>query len=859
MKARKITNADFVHLHNHTEYSSFDGLNKVSEFPKAAAEKGFKALAMTDHGNIGGAFKFMRQCVEVGIKPIIGSEFYLSKDRHVHFTTKKDSRGRVLEEGQTDGRKGNRHLVLIAKNWKGYQNLCRLSQASWVEGYYRDPRIDLDLLYDHSEGLICSSACFYGHQLVSTGRGLVRIDKLNLSDVIYSLNGKATKPSSLTTRYFSGKMYQIESKGHFGNINCTEDHQIYVWNNEENRFEWTRSEHLDQNKHRLTTSCPVLPIEYSKVNLWNMVDTNFSTKTRKFHNIHQNELYIDDELCYLFGLYIAEGGMSKFGGKVSWTFHIKEMNLANDVAHIIKKKFGLESIIRQRPENTRVDVEVISEEVRRLIETFCGRRSTGKFVHSYLRSLPRSMIEQILRGAFLGDGSYEIRKTAIGNDTSKFTYASVSRSLIDHIRQMSLSLGFIVSCTSNPPERVDKNNVRHRKSYYLYAYGDHGDFCKSLMNNCPNYSILSNNNFNKTYSIKMDHLGNNFLILPIKSIQYKTVESLKVFCLYEETTNAFHADGFVVHNCLSSVINANLLHGRYDQAKKAGTILKDIFKDDFYLEVMYHGIDAEGAIVPDVIKLSEELGCKCICTNDCHYCEKCQGKSQELLMAMSTSRCLTDPKHIHFPHDEFYLKSAQEMAKVFGTKPELLLNTNLVADKIDTNDIMDNLTGKMRLPRFNIPEGFKTPYDYLEKLAIDGLKALGWDNSQKHVERLQMELNDVRIVWENNRYDFATYFLIVRDYIRASQERGILTGCGRGSGFGSVLLRCLGITYGPDPLAYGLLWERFLGFDSKYFVSERDFGIDDEVEAKNAVLDVNNSIFDDDRDVEDDLGGVDRY
>ena len=72
MKARKITNADFVHLHNHTEYSSFDGLNKVSEFPKAAAEKGFKALAMTDHGNIGGAFKFMQQCNDAGIKPIVG-------------------------------------------------------------------------------------------------------------------------------------------------------------------------------------------------------------------------------------------------------------------------------------------------------------------------------------------------------------------------------------------------------------------------------------------------------------------------------------------------------------------------------------------------------------------------------------------------------------------------------------------------------------------------------------------------------------------------------------------------------------------------------------------------------------------
>jgi DNA polymerase-3 subunit alpha len=169
MNKRRITNADFCHLHNHTEFSSFDGLNKIGSdekdgkvvrygFPMLARKMGFQALAMTDHGTIGGALKFMNECTrpakdEKGneikpIKPIIGCEFYLSKNRLSH----------SIEE-QPDGRKGTRHLLLLAKNWTGYQNLCRLSQESWNNLYHKDPRIDIELLYKYHEGLILSSAC----------------------------------------------------------------------------------------------------------------------------------------------------------------------------------------------------------------------------------------------------------------------------------------------------------------------------------------------------------------------------------------------------------------------------------------------------------------------------------------------------------------------------------------------------------------------------------------------------------------------------------------------------------------------------------------------------------------------------
>ena len=286
--------------------------------------------------------------------------------------------------------------------------------------------------------------------------------------------------------------------------------------------------------------------------------------------------------------------------------------------------------------------------------------------------------------------------------------------------------------------------------------------------------------------------------------------------------------------CLSSIVNANLLAGRYDKAKRICSIFKDMFKEDLFLEVQYHGIDSERIIIPDIIKLSKELNLLMVCSNDSHYLEKSHAKSHEVLLCMSSSRCLSDPKHLSFPYDEFYMKSADEMGKMFGDIPQCIYNTIALAERINSDDINKNLFGGMRLPDIDIPKEFETnvkfegQYNYIVKLAQDGMKAKGWDKSQKHIDQLNKELNDIRVAWENNGYDFATYFLIEYTIINEAKKRGILTGPGRGSGFASVLLHCLGIAYGCDPINYDLIWERFLGFDHKKFIKESDFGFKDE-------------------------------
>ncbi len=317
-----------------------------------------------------------------------------------------------------------------------------------------------------------------------------------------------------------------------------------------------------------------------------------------------------------------------------------------------------------------------------------------------------------------------------------------------------------------------------------------------------------------------------------------------------------HSEGVMCGSaCLSSVINVNLMHGKYDRAKHICGLLNEIFDGNFFLEVMFHGIREEREIIPLIFKLSSELSIPVVCTNDSHYIMNDQGESQEVLLCMSQQRCVKDPDRLRFGHMEFYLKSAQEMARMFGKAPHSLYNSLALAERIDTKDIERHLFGGMRLPKFNIPPEHKNAYDYLCSLAWEGMERVGWDKSKDHIETLKMELNDVKVAYDANNYDFSTYFLIVRDYIQDAKKQGVLVGCGRGSGYASVLLRCLDITYGVDPLKYGLLWERFLGFDDLKFIKETDFGFEEDlVQAA-----VEKSDLEADRELEEDLGGVDRY
>jgi len=140
--------SDFVHLHNHSEFSLLDGLQKMKNMVEYAKELGMSALAITDHGNMFGTIKFYKICKDLGIKPIIGCEIYITK--------------RSLKDKDATQDKDYNHLILLAENETGYKNLMKIVTVANLEGYYYKPRTDLALLEKYHEGLICLSACVNG-------------------------------------------------------------------------------------------------------------------------------------------------------------------------------------------------------------------------------------------------------------------------------------------------------------------------------------------------------------------------------------------------------------------------------------------------------------------------------------------------------------------------------------------------------------------------------------------------------------------------------------------------------------------------------------------------------------------------
>ena len=142
--------SEFVHLHNHSDYSLLDGAQRIDQLVNTIDDLNMDAVALTEHGNMFSVLPYYKQAKNAGIKPIIGCEIYVAVG------------SRFEKKSRSDGGWGNNHLILLAQNFTGYKNLMKLVTAGYLEGFYYRPRIDMDLLREYSDGLICMSACLKG-------------------------------------------------------------------------------------------------------------------------------------------------------------------------------------------------------------------------------------------------------------------------------------------------------------------------------------------------------------------------------------------------------------------------------------------------------------------------------------------------------------------------------------------------------------------------------------------------------------------------------------------------------------------------------------------------------------------------
>ncbi len=261
----------------------------------------------------------------------------------------------------------------------------------------------------------------------------------------------------------------------------------------------------------------------------------------------------------------------------------------------------------------------------------------------------------------------------------------------------------------------------------------------------------------------------------------------------------------VLSGCPKGVIAESVLRGDYRGAKEWVAKLRDIFGDRFFLEVQDVGIQENEAINKALLEFSKHFAIPLVATNDVHYVNPGDHELQEILMAISQGKKISDRDRFVITSTQLYMASAEEMLKKFSWMPEAVKNTLLVAEMANVKLELDPT--KLKLPPYEIPEMYESEFAYLKAVAVKGLeeriKNLPESEKERYRERLNYELSVIE------RTGFAGYFLIIWDLVKASRGMGVKVGPGRGSAAGSLVLYSLGITQ-IDPLKYDLLFERFL-------------------------------------------------
>ena len=305
----------------------------------------------------------------------------------------------------------------------------------------------------------------------------------------------------------------------------------------------------------------------------------------------------------------------------------------------------------------------------------------------------------------------------------------------------------------------------------------------------------------------------------------------------KDIVKKYKDDLIVLSGNLYGEIPSKILNVGENQAEESLKWWKDIFGNDFYLEIMRHGQENEDRVNEVLIKFSKKHKVKIIPTNNCFYINKEDANAHDILLCVKDGEKQSTPIgrgrgfRYGLPNQEYYFKSGNEMKLLFQDLPEIFSNIERLIDKIDVYE----LSREVLLPKFLIPNNFKCNLNDEKEIENEYLKHLTHEGAKKCYKKITNELSE-RINFElevirNSGYP--GYFLIIQDLIKAAREMGVSVGPGRGSAAGSVVAYCLEITK-IDPIKYDLLFERFLNPDR---VSMPDIDIDFDDEGRNKVID----------------------
>lgn len=663
--------SDFVHLHVHTEYSILDGINRIKDLPSQVKAMGQTALAITDHGNVSGSYKFFKSARKAGIKPIIGMEaYYTVTDRHA-------------KEKDEDGN-NYYHMVLLAKNGTGLQNLYKLSSRAYTEGMYHKPRIDDELLGDLNEGLMATSACLGSRssQLILKGRKqeafklldhhasifedrffielqlhedeeqqtvnkvLMELAKLRKWPIVLTndclLPGQPimTNTGAKPVETISKKDMVLTHKGRYRQVVVPVAREI---------DETVYRLGLKQSKKELclTGEHPVQVADLNGKTEWKkakeVIVGDFLTFPRQ--KLVKNNIYvkeasicteIDQDLAWMLGWFAAEGSTwkNRNGDRYGFNFalSLQEKQIATRIQSIIKNKFSYEPKVHIR--KNWIEVRGYNHCIALFLAGACGIGSKNKFIHESIQK--SDQLEIFLTSLFEGDGT----------KTKTSQLATASYSLAYGVKQALASLGY---------------------------------------------------------------WGN------VSFIKRKCQSGIFDQYLISWTKNTKHPRWLVFDEYI---------------AREVGSISKERYKGPVY----------NFEVAEDNTYVSE------VTVHNCHYTHSSDKIVHEQALCMQTNDVMSNPKRFSFGEIDVHVANHQWMwqkAQNQNVPYEAIKNSRYIADQIDDQSYFQNI--KNRYPHFRgLPEGL-TSWDALERLSKKELiKRLGGTPPLVYRQRIDHELHIIK-------------------------------------------------------------------------------------------------------------------
>jgi DNA polymerase III subunit alpha len=774
----------FAHLHVHTEYSMLDGAARIDELFAEAARMQMPAMAMTDHGQLFGAVDFYLAGRKHGVKPILG--------------------------------------------------------------------------------------CLLAGQEIITADGVKNVEDVRIGDMVLTHQGRFRRVLRTMRRPYQGRAYTVSLGGRYGRtLTLTEEHPVLV-RTRDGLVDWKKpgdidagqaSKHGGVNCWKSWACLPRLRTEWTEIRACDLLPADFSAPltggvSRTYKSKYRGDqawprfpdrIPLDYDFAYLLGIYAAEGHIGsshgRINGEVGFTLNRDERNLATRITELLAR-FGVSAVGYDRPDRHSREIKAASTPLAHLLIALVGKGAKNKRVPVQILNGPPQARRGFLDGLLDGDGK---NPTRASNTTGRRDLKTASRSLAWGVRALLADLGHWagVSTGTSPSVFPWGRSLRDNRWYIVsfqpnrrysrtleddrYVYRpilsveavrldtavfnfeveeDNSYVSDFVLHNCEAY-LAPGSRFEKQRRDAAEPYTHLTLLAENQTGYANLLELVSAASLEghfykprmdRELLERHHEGLIATSGCLGSEVNQRLLKGDREGARATLAEFRDLFgAGSYYVELADHGLPDERRVTPELLALAGDLGLPLLAVNDLHYTRRADAGPHEVLLCIQTGSVMADPKRFKLEGEEYYLKSPAEMRALFADHPEACDNTLEVAERCN----VELQFGANLLPHFDVPDGHTLESWLRAEVGRGAADRYGQQLGPQVRERIDYEL---RVISE---LGFAGYFLIVADLCRHAREHGIRVGPGRGSAAGSCVSYCLRIT-DLDPIAYGLMFERFL-------------------------------------------------